>query len=496
MNTAYHNVIDRFHHTKVLVIGDVILDAYLKGDSTRLCPEAPVPVVNITSKEEALGGAANIAVNLRALGAEVTFLSALGDDADADIAILALQQKQINAESIVKEVGRKTMVKTRIMAQNQILSRFDHGTQKPINEETEQKLISYLQNRFNDFDAVLLGDYYGGILTAQVIQRLQELQKSTPKFIAVDSKNLVNFKDINPTLVKPNYYEAGKLLGITEHSANRAEEMQNLGEELHQKTQAKIIALTLDSDGALVFENGKFVYRSFAHSVPSPNVIGAGDTFIGAFTLALFTGADIPLSTELATAAAAVAVQKEDTAQCSQSELRSFFSIHNKFITHTQELKKLCEIYEAQGKRIIFTNGCFDILHSGHVTYLNRAKELGDILIVALNSDASIKRLKGKDRPINPLEDRMQVLSGLSAIDHIIPFGEENDDTPIELLKIVKPSFYVKGGDYTKETLLEARVVEEQGGEVVFVPMVPDHSTTLIIRRINGEIPYKLAANA
>ncbi|HEY1009675.1 MAG TPA: PfkB family carbohydrate kinase, partial [Daejeonella sp.] len=464
MNTAYHNIIDQFHQIKVLVIGDIILDTYLKGESTRLSPEAPVPVVNVSQKEEVVGGAANIAVNLRALGADVTFVSALGDDTPAETAINMLQEAGINTEAIFKEPGRKTMVKTRVMVQSQILSRFDYGTQRPINEITESYLKDFLEEHYRDYELIVIGDYYRGIMTASVIEALVRLNVAHPKFTAVDSKNLLCFKDLKPTLVKPNYFEATKLLGLSNDVVDRAEQMLSCGKDLYDKTRASIIALTLDADGALIFEDGTFKYRSFAHHVSSPSVVGAGDTFVSALSLSLHSDADIPLATEIATAAAAIAVQKEDTAPCLNAELRTFFSIHNKFITHAHELKKLCEIYEAQEKRIIFTNGCFDILHSGHVTYLNRAKELGDVLIVGVNNDESIKRLKGNDRPINPLDDRIQVLSGLSSIDHVISFGEEGDDTPIEILRIIKPQLYVKGGDYTKETLPEAKVVEELGG--------------------------------
>lgn len=491
MNTAYLDIMDQFHHTKVLVIGDIILDTYLKGDSTRLSPEAPVPVVNITLKDEVVGGAANIAVNLCALGADVTFLSAVGNDEGADKAIEILEKAGINTNAIIKEEGRKTMIKTRVMVQSQILARFDYGTQKPINENTQELLIAYLKENYQKYEVIMLGDYYGGILTSTLIKALEELQQKHSKFIAVDSKNLTTFRDLKPSLVKPNYCEASKLLALSYQETDRAAQVQLYGQQLSEQTGAKLIALTLDADGAVIFENGELAYRSVAHPVASPNVVGAGDTFISAYSLALNAGADIPLATELATAAAAIAVQKDDTAPCYQSELISFFSVHNKYLLHPAELKKLCEIYEAQGKRIVFTNGCFDILHSGHVTYLNRAKELGDILIVGLNSDESIQRLKGTSRPINPLVDRMQVLSGLSSIDHIIPFSE---DTPVELIKAAKPHIYAKGGDYTKETLPEATIVEDLGGEVVFVPLVPDHSTTLIIRKINGSSSYRLQA--
>ncbi|WP_374165172.1 D-glycero-beta-D-manno-heptose 1-phosphate adenylyltransferase [Arcticibacter sp. MXS-1] len=486
MNAAYHHIIDQFLAPRVLVIGDIILDAYLKGDSSRLSPEAPVPVVAISSKEETVGGAANIALNLKALGASVSFLSAVGDDDTAERAFALLRQAGIATDLILKEKDRKTMVKTRVMAKSQILARFDYGSQLPVNQETERRLADALLESYRDFDIVVIGDYYGGILTPLLVSTLEKLQNEHHKLLAVDSKELAKFRNLKPTLVKPNYYEAIKLLGMDYQPDGRVDQAMATGALLYEKTGAKIIALTIDADGALIFDNGKFAYRSYAYEVASPSVVGAGDTFVSAYSLSLFCGADIPMATEIATAAATIAVQKVDTAPCYNTELKSFFAVNHKIVSNVNELRKLAEIYEAQGKRIVFTNGCFDILHSGHVSYLNKARELGDILIVGLNCDESVMRLKGPERPINPLPDRMEVLSGLSSIDHIISFGHENEDSPVDLIRAARPAVYVKGGDYTKETLPETKVVEETGGEIVFVPYVPDHSTTRIIHRINN----------
>ncbi|MCJ8210331.1 D-glycero-beta-D-manno-heptose 1-phosphate adenylyltransferase [Mucilaginibacter sp. RS28] len=490
MNTAYHQIIDQFSQAKVLVIGDVILDVYLKGGSTRLSPEAPVPVVNISDRSYVVGGAANIAVNFKALEAQVAFLSAVGNDEDAAKIFSILEKQGIDSTHIFQENTRQTTVKTRVMCQSQILARYDYGTDQVLNQETEQKIVDYLEAHYADFDIIMAGDYYGGILTPAIINTLAKLQQNWPRIFAVDSKNLTAFRKVKPTLVKPNYTEAVKLLELNHQAIGRAEQMHRYGDELYEKTGASIVALTLDADGAMIFNEGIYKYRSYAHHLPGASVVGAGDTFISTLSLGLFLEADIPLATELATAAAAIAVSKEGTVPCTYPELRSFFSLHNKYVSHVNELKKLCEIYEAQGKKIVFTNGCFDILHSGHVSYLNRAKELGDVLIVGMNCDDSIRRLKGEGRPINPLEDRIEVLAGLSSIDHVISFEE---DSPVYLIRAARPHIYAKGGDYSKETLPEAKLVEDLGGKIVFVPLVPDHSTTRIIRRINNGSTLKIA---
>jgi D-beta-D-heptose 7-phosphate kinase / D-beta-D-heptose 1-phosphate adenosyltransferase len=227
------------------------------------------------------------------------------------------------------------------------------------------------------------------------------------------------------------------------------------------------------------------IYNVKAPAVRLPYVSGAGDTYLAAFVLAFVQSHDMKLSAEIGTAAATIAVRKESTSACSLRELQQYFK-PKKFVSSLEELKDLCNNYRSAGKKIVFTNGCFDILHSGHVTYLESARELGDVLIVGVNTDESIKRLKGASRPINHLEDRLQVLVGLTCVSHVIPFGAMDTDTPIPLIRIVKPDIFVKGGDYTRESLPEASTVEEHGGVIEFIKPVPNHSTTLIIRKING----------
>lgn len=485
MFSTYHEIIEKFQQAKVLVVGDLILDSYLNGVASRLSPEAPVPVVCIRSRTDVLGGAGNIAVNLKALGSAVTLLSTVGDDDDGGKSIQLLENMGVDCSLIVRDSRRKTMVKTRVISQSQILSRFDYGSELPINGETEERLIEFLRSQYQNFDIIVIGDYYRGILTARLIEEIGNQQQKYQKFLAVDSKDLPAFKALQPALIKPNYAEATRLLNIPCQNDYREDQFFDRGRQLFEVTGASVVALTLDAEGAMVFEKGEYAYRSFAHPVAAPKVVGAGDTFISTMALALAAGADLPVATELATAASAIAVQKETTAPCDQAELISFFSLKQKYIDQSKELKKLCEIYRAQGKKIVFTNGCFDILHSGHISYLHRSKELGDILIVGINSDDSIKRLKGDDRPINTLADRVEVLCGLSAIDHVIAFGDDGADSPIEELRAAQPDIYAKGGDYTRETLPEAAIVEELGGRIEFVPLVPDHSTTQIIRRIH-----------
>lgn len=479
------HVIERFSSKKILVIGDFILDVYLKGTSRRLSPEAPVPVVDVTEKIEVSGGAANAACNLSALGAEVTFLSVIGKDEEGNKGIKSMKDAGINISNVIRHPHRQTITKTRVMAGFHVLTRFDYGTDTCLESDEEQALVNYLMHHYQLFDAIVISDYNKGVITEKVLEALKELQSSSPRFVAVDSKRLSFFKTLKPTLVKPNYSEMVQLLEVPYQQNDRPEYVRAHGKQIFKHTQADLIAVTLDEEGSVIFKEGEFAHRSFVPQASKSNAIGAGDTYVSAMTLAAISNASIPVMADLATMAAAIAVKKDCTIFCNNKELKGYLAIREKFVSSLSELEHLCMLYRVQGKRIVFTNGCFDILHSGHVSYLNRAKELGDILIVGVNKDESIRRIKGPQRPINPLIDRMLVLSGLRAVDHIIAFGEDQDDTPVPLIKVVKPDIFVKGGDYTLEKLPEAETVTEVGGKIVFLSLVADHSTTKIIEQIN-----------
>jgi D-beta-D-heptose 7-phosphate kinase / D-beta-D-heptose 1-phosphate adenosyltransferase len=485
MKEEFVRIAGRFRTMKVLVVGDFILDVYLRGGSTRLSPEAPVPVVTVESKEEIPGGAANTAMNLRSLGAEVTFLSVVGMDENGVKAKSILTEAGIDTRWLIRAMDRATIVKTRVAAGSHILTRFDVGSEDPVNAEIEKALLRYINSYAHTFDALIISDYDKGLITDRVVEALTLARKARNIFVALDSKRLGLFRQLNPSFVKPNYREAIALLGAKEQHKQRVQQVSVLGKDLFEKTNSLLTALTMDNDGALLFEADKLLTHVCTDSIATPNVVGAGDTFVSAFTLSSVSGASPVQAASIACTASSIAVRKSGTACCSLDELRAYYNRTEKQISDFQQLLELCRLYRAEGKKIVFTNGCFDILHSGHVSYLDRARKLGDLLIVGINNDSSIRRLKGAQRPINPLEDRIHVLSGLSAVDHIISFGEESDDTPISLIRIVRPDVFVKGGDYTREKLPEAETVDAVGGEIVFLPLVQDHSTTNIIQQIN-----------
>jgi len=483
MNASLSQWIDAFAGLRVVVLGEAMLDTYLEGTAGRFCQEAPVPIVTLAGRRDMPGGAANTAVNVAGLGGSVSLLSVLGEDAEGETLRSALDERGVPTEHLLVVPGRRTLTKQRVLAASQMLLRLDHGSTEPIDGVTEDHFLARLVPLFESTDAVIISDYRYGIITPRILRTLADLQARWSRVVVADSRRLDVFRDVGLTAVKPNYDEAIALLGAStlDSFRVRADAIAPHGERLLDLTGAQIAAVTLDSEGALVFERGRPPYRTYAQVARQACVAGAGDTFVSALALALAAGAPTTAAAEVASAAAAVVVGKERTATCSAQELREYVAAGGKFFADLQRLVARLDFYRQQGKKIVFTNGCFDILHRGHITYLNRAKALGDVLVVGVNSDDGIRRLKGPQRPINSLEDRVQVLAALSCVDHLVAFGE---DTPCNLVRVVRPDVFVKGGDYTRERLPEAEIVEELGGVVQILPFVQDRSTTGIIERI------------
>jgi len=479
------DLVGRFASKRVLVLGDLMMDVYIKGTSSRLSPEAPVPVVDIQEIVHSPGGAANTALNLSALDAHVCFLSVVGNDEAGGRVLKLLNDHGIDTRGVLQRPGRNTLVKSRVVAGTQVLIRFDQGTDTPVDNDTETALMAMLREESHHVDAILVSDYNKGVLTESLIDTLQELRYERGVFIAIDSKRLTAFSRLEPSLVKPNYDEAVAMLGALGPAAARVEQLEARGHEIFAKTNAHLTAVTLDVDGAMIFERDKATCQVEAPFTPFPSVAGAGDTFISAFTLAMISGASVPEAARMATTASNIVVNKTDTSWCSARELKYYFHLREKYVTDLRDLENLCDLYRFQSKRIVFTNGCFDILHHGHVSYLNAARTRGDVLIVAVNTDDSIRRLKGSSRPINNLNDRLNVLAALQAVDHLVAFGDVYDDTPAGLIRALRPDVFAKGEDYAHVALPEAEALYTVGCEVQFIPLVPDRSTTKIIERIH-----------
>ena len=483
MRDSPTELVRSFTRLRVAVLGEAMLDSYSAGSTGRLCPEAPVPVVDVASRHDLPGGAANSAVNIAGLEARPLLLSVIGDDADSSRLRESLLAYGVPTEQLIARPGRRTLAKHRIIADSHLLVRFDEGTREPLDAESEQRLIEAMRQVVPHCDAVVVSDYDYGILTPRVIECLAQLQRQAPRVMVVDSKHLTAFRHVGVTAVKPNYRQVLELLGASDHErfTSRAEFVAAQGDRILELTGAQMAAVTLDSDGAVLLQRGHEAYRTPCRTTPRSHVSGAGDTYLSALALALAAGAPAADAAEVACAAAAVVVAKEHTARCSPEELIEQLSGESRPGTDLARLMPILEEHRRRGRRIVLTNGCFDILHRGHIAYLHRAKTLGEVLVVGVNSDPSIQRLKGTGRPINKLEDRLGVLAALSCIDHLVPFDE---DTPHRLIEAVRPDVFVKGGDYTRETLPEASLVESLGGCVKILPFVSDRSTTTIIERI------------
>ncbi len=478
-------IVSRFESLNVVVVGDTMLDRYLCGTTRRLCPDAPAPVVDVTSEPIDLpGGAANSAANAALLGARVQLVSVLGaDDAGRRLDHL-LRQRHVDTSGLIR-TSRPTLLKQRIVAGHQVLVRCDSGCTEPIHSAVEHQLFERLEKALRNAHVVLVSDYAYGVLTPRFIAHLAQWHRRHPDLVlAVDARDLSQYADASVTVVKPNLREASCLWqqDVAEPAECLAEIVRS-PEQFLDICATRIAAVTLDANGAMILERQRPPFRIAASRVPSVSVSGAGDTYMASFALSLAAGASTRQSAELAGLAAGVAVEKPLTATCSSNELLRRVDPYTRAFADGSDLDASIRRYREEGRRIVLTCGCFDILHRGHVTYLSQAKALGDILVVAVNSDASVSRLKGPTRPVNSLSDRLCVLAALGCVDHLVSFDE---DRPDEIIRRVRPDLFVKGGDYRRDTVAEASLVESLGGQVEILPLVDDRSTSRLIQQIHG----------
>lgn len=460
----------------VVVVGDAVLDGWLAGPSSRLSREAPVPVVDVTVSRYAAGGAANAAVNLAALGAQVRFISVTGDDADGALLRQVLLDAGVPTDDVLTESGRTTCAKRRVSAGSQMLTRFDTGDTGPVSAASRQRLIDRLRVAAAGAAAVVVSDYGLGLLSEAVVEVVAALEHPC---VVVDARRPARWAAARPRAAKPNFAEVEPLL---EPGLDRAERVVAAAGRIRTALGAEVVTVTLDGEGAVVLTDDEPVRL---HTTPEPDshAAGAGDSFTAALALGLAQGATPGLAGELAQRAAQVVVRSPGTTPCTAADLREAVGRYEQRVIGLARLADLVTAHRAQGRRIAFTNGCFDVLHAGHIAHLREARALADVLVVGLNSDDSTRRLKGPDRPVNSVEDRAAVLAGISGVDHLVVFDA---DTPAELLEVVRPDVYVKGGDYTPEMLPETALVERLGGEVVTLGWVDERSTDELLDRIRA----------
>ena len=459
---------------RILVVGDLMIDDYLIGSCERISPEAPVQVVKVEKQKRLLGGAGNVVNNLLALGAEVGVLSVVGDDSDGVWLEERLKQRGVKEVMLFKE-QRPTTKKSRIIASNQQIVRVDFEEVRAIEAQTQKRLFEAFCKMVEHYDIVLFSDYDKGLFTKEL----------TPKLIAASSKKVLVdpkrdfFKYKGAYLLKPNKKEAEQASGI---KISDEESLQRAGWKIKEELKLQKLIITLSEEGMALFDDSFRKIPTVAKEVY--DVTGAGDTVLAALGFMLSQKKSLDEAAHFANLAAGVVVGKLGAATASLEEIEEYErALHvaepDEFIKSFDEIATISDHLRAQGKRVVFTNGCFDILHLGHVKYLQEAKRLGDVLIVGLNSDESVRRLKGKERPINPQFDRAYLLASLEAVDYVVIFDE---DTPYELIKRIKPDILVKGGDYKEKVVVGSDIVKE----VKLIDFIPGKSTTKIIQRINS----------
>lgn len=460
---------------RLLVVGDVMLDRYLHGGTSRISPEAPVPVVKVGESEDRPGGAANVALNIAALGGMATLAGLVGDDSNADLLSNCLETATV-VTHFQRSEEIPTITKLRVMSRNQQLLRLDF--EQAFGEVDTRTLLAHVERALPEADLVILSDYGKGTLNR--IEALIAMSRAAGKRVLVDPKGNDFSRYRGASVITPNLTEFEAVVGPCRDD----EALAVKGEALRAELELEALLITRSERGMTLIREGHAPLHLPTRAREVFDVTGAGDTVIGVLGLALAAGHGFPEAMTLANLAAGLVVAKPGTATLSIAEL--YTALHGDKLAEfgiidAPALIEAVRAAQARGERVVMTNGCFDILHAGHVAYLEHARELGDRLIVAVNDDASISRLKGPKRPINPLQRRMKVLSGLGAVDWVVPFSE---DTPARLIEAVLPDVLVKGGDYRPEEIAGGEAIIANGGEVKVLGFEDGVSTTAMIATI------------
>ena len=470
----------------ILCIGDLMLDNFVYGEVTRISPEAPVPVIAVSREEIVVGGAGNVARNIASLGARCLFVGVVGNDPGSRTLKSALRKGGRRIVSrLVVDTARPTTLKLRFVSEHHAthLLRADWELARPVGAKVEAALIKQALAALPRVKAVVLSDYAKGVLTPRLIRAVIARARKLKKPVVVDPKGRDFSIYRGATIVTPNRKELGD---ATRMPVGTEQELAAAAEALAREVGSKAVLVTLSENGMLLHVRGGDTVHVPAYSVKVQDVSGAGDTVVAVLSVMLALGAEFEDAMRAANAAAAVVIGKRGTATVSAAELRACIlpsaslAPEEKIVFDWSELDGKLAQWRAQDLRIGFTNGVFDLLHPGHIKVLAQARAACDRLVVGLNGDASVRRLKGKNRPIQSEHARAEVLAGLEAVDLVAVFEQ---DTPRELIRQVRPTVLVKGGDYRREQVVGRDIVEAQGGEVILVDLVPGFSTTRIVER-------------
>lgn len=479
---GYMKSLNEIKSKKILVIGDVMLDTYFTGDVKRISPEAPVPVYKKKNEWSVLGGAANVVANLVAADQKVSIMTIVGNDKNGDKLKEKFREQGVDT-SLVITLNRNTTEKIRFLAaNNQQVMRLDVEDTYPIEHDECEKMLELLEKKMDRFELILLSDYLKGLLTLEFTQGVlkRARNKNIPAIVDVKDPNVNKYKDA--CLLKPNLKELQNLTGLTCESD---EDIVAASKKLKKVCHTKYVLTTCGARGmVLVGDTSHYFIASVGKEVF--DVTGAGDTTIAYLAACMVNGFEMNDAANIANYAAGIQVSKVGTSSVYWKEIRKYLANEENVTMHKILTGKSVDTFreENANKKIVFTNGCFDILHVGHVRYMQEAAKLGDILVVGLNSDDSVRRLKGLERPINTQSDRLEMIAALEFVDNVVVFDE---DTPYELIKKIQPDVLVKGGDYNPDNVVGRDIVEARGGKLKLLEFVEGKSTSNIIEKIKNK---------
>jgi D-beta-D-heptose 7-phosphate kinase / D-beta-D-heptose 1-phosphate adenosyltransferase len=472
----------KFDKCRLLVVGDLMIDEYVWGQVDRISPEAPVQVVSVLRDSTTLGGAGNVVNNLAALGAQVVVAGVVGSGAHSDLLIRMCRKLGVDTSGLIRDPHRPTTRKTRIIGGHQHVLRIDREKKQPISESQRDALIDFVKDRIESFDLVLMSDYGKGLLSEELIRQIIHLSTIHDKPVIVDPKGLAFEKYAGATAITPNKKEASLASGI-EIVDN--ESLDAAGAKLLEKTGVEKVLITCGKDDMILFENGQKPYRISAEARQVFDVSGAGDTVLAVLGLGLASGGSFRQAATLANVAGRIVVGKVGTATVSIEELRKAVDPSEELSTikqKTQEdLVPIVTQLKAEGKTIVLTNGCFDVLHVGHVKLFDASKKKGDVLIVAIDDDDSVRALKGKGRPVISEQERVRIISAMNSVDYVTVFSTKALEG---LLEAIRPDVLTKGSNYSRRPVLGREIVERSGGKVALVPMTEAVSSTQVINQI------------
>ena len=476
-------VLERFAATRILVLGDVMLDRFIYGSIRRISPEAPVPVLAVERETDMPGGAANVARNIASVGSHAILIGAVGSDEWAGVLNSRLQRISNIQAVLIEDSDRRTTVKTRFVAEGQQVLRADDETNKPLSAAAQARLLAEFNRALADVGVVVLSDYGKGVLSDSVVAAAIGAARQAGKVVVVDPKSKSFLKYRGATVLTPNRNELQVACGF---ECATDEDVVRGARLILEQNICEIMVATRGKDGMSIVQSDGVVSHLRTAAREVFDVSGAGDTVVATMATAIAAGLGMVEACTLANVAAGIVVGKQGTAAVTYGEIVAALSPHDgqsdPYKLFSQEsVARLARDWRKEGLKVAFTNGCFDLLHPGHISLINQARREADRLIVGINADQSIKRLKGPERPVQSEIARATVLASIKSVDAVVIFAE---DTPIDLINALEPDVLVKGSDYTLESVVGADLVRQRGGRVFLADIVPGHSTTNTLKRV------------